>query len=104
MNAGESPSHFKVRLAPRRGVSASVRLRDQSRYDLEINIRDVSASGFMAECAEPVRIGSYVLLEIPGVGPVHAQVRWQLGLRMGGMFLDPISLGRCEWTATRTDG
>jgi hypothetical protein len=46
-----------------------------------------------------VRIGSHVSLEVPGVGPVRAQVRWQLGDRMGGMFLDPISLSRCEWTA-----
>jgi hypothetical protein len=31
---------------------------------------------------------------------VNAQVRWQVGGRMGGKFLDPISLLRCEWTAT----
>ena len=57
----------------------------------------------MAECAEPVRIGSYVSLDVPGIGPVHAQVRWQIGARMGGMFLDPISLARCEWTAAKAD-
>ena len=39
----------------------------------------------MAECAEPVRIGSHVSLEVPGIGPGHAQVRWQLGGLMGGM-------------------
>ena len=49
----------------------------------------------------PVRIGSYVSLDIPGIGPVEAQVRWQIGVKMGGMFLDPISLGRCEWTAEK---
>jgi hypothetical protein len=60
----------------------------------------VSTAGFMAECHEPVQIGSYVSLDVPGVGPVHAQVRWQIGKRMGGMFLDPISLNRCDWVAT----
>ena len=40
-------------------------------------------------------IGSYVSLDIPGIGPVEAQIRWQIGFKMGGMFLDPISLGRC---------
>ena len=64
------------------------------------NLANVSTTGFMAECAEPVRIGSRVSLEVPGIGEVEAQVRWQLGGRMGGMFLDPISLSRCEWTAT----
>jgi hypothetical protein len=57
----------------------------------------------MAECAEPVRIGSYVTLDVPGIGPVQAQIRWQIGIRMGGMFLDPISLARCEWTAEKAE-
>ncbi|WP_129790509.1 hypothetical protein [Sphingosinicella sp. CPCC 101087] len=78
-------------------------LRSGDRYDVEVRVRNVSTCGFMAECAVPVRIGSYVTLDVPGIGPVHAQVRWQIGLTMGGMFLDPISLESCEWTATRAD-
>jgi hypothetical protein len=35
------------------------------------------------------------------IGPVEAQVRRQIGLKMGGMFLDPISLNRCEWAAEK---
>lgn len=72
-------------------------------YAVEIKVQNVSSAGFMAECAEPVRIGSYVSLDIPGIGPVEAQVRWQIGVRMGGMFLDPISLARCEWTAVKAE-
>jgi hypothetical protein len=48
-----------------------------------------------------MRIGSYVSLDIPGIGEVKAQIRWQLGRQMGGMFLDPISLASCEWTAEK---
>jgi len=55
----------------------------------------------MAECASPVLIGSYVSLDVPGIGPVQAQVRWQVGTKMGGMFMDPISLAQCEWTAEK---
>ena len=73
------------------------------RYAIEVMVRDVSSRGFMAECDEWVEIGSTVSLDVPGVGAVHAQVRWQIGNRMGGMFLDPISLERCEWTAIRAD-
>ena len=76
-------------------------LTPQNLYEVEVKVRNLSPCGFMAECAEPVRIGSYVSLDVPGIGPVHAQVRWQIGARMGGMFLDPISLGRCEWTAVK---
>jgi hypothetical protein len=70
-------------------------------YAVEIRIANLSPTGFMAECAEPVLIGSYVSLEVPGVGPVEAQVRWQIGPKMGGMFLDPIRLARCEWAAAK---
>ena len=93
------PTIFKPRKAGRTEVSGRTKLRHQSWYSIEVTVRDVSTAGFKAECAEPVRIGSYVSLDVPGIGPVHAQVRWQLGDRMGGMFLDPISLARCEWTA-----
>ena len=63
-------------------------------------LRNLSSCGFMAECPVPIQIGSYVSLEIPGVGPVEAQVRWQMGARVGAMFSEPISLSGCAWTAT----
>jgi hypothetical protein len=94
---------YKPRRSGRTPVAGRTRLRAQSWYSVEVTVCDVSTSGFMAECAEPVRIGSYVSLDVPGVGPVNAQVRWQLGDRMGGQFVDPISLHRCEWTAVPAD-
>ncbi len=97
------PGH-KARRVQRQAVEGSVTaLANQNLYKIEVKVRDVSTCGFMAECAEPVRIGSHVSLDIPGIGPVNAQVRWQIGFRMGGMFLDPISLAQCEWTATKAD-
>ena len=93
---------FKSRRTGRLEIAdVAANLTPQDLYRVEVTVRNVSTAGFMAECAAPVRIGSYVSLDIPGIGPVEAQVRWQIGLRMGGMFLDPISLGRCEWTAEK---
>lgn len=94
---------YKPRRSGRTPVAGRTQLRAQSWYSIEVTVSDISTSGFMAECAEPVRIGSYVSLEVPGLGAVNAQVRWQLGDRMGGQFVDPISLRRCEWTAVPTD-
>ncbi|MBX3562392.1 MAG: hypothetical protein KF780_11345 [Sphingomonas sp.] len=94
-------SDYKMRRAPRLAVDCATHMQPQNLYNIEIRVRDVSTLGFMAECKEPVRIGSYVALDVPGIGPVHAQVRWQIGARMGGMFLDPISLVRCEWVGVR---
>jgi len=92
------------RRSARLPVGGAARLSDRAEYHIEVNVRNLSSCGFMAECAAAVPIGSDVRLDIPDLGPVDAQVRWQVGARMGGMFLDPISLGRCEWTAERADG
>ena len=97
----EHPDYFTDRQSDRTPVASVARLAS-SWYSVEVKICDVSQSGFKAECREPVQIGSFVTLDVPGIGEVQAQVRWQIGLRMGGMFLDPISLSRCEWIATRT--
>jgi hypothetical protein len=98
----EQAAGFKSRRAERVDVSGvQARLSPRDLYTVEVKVRNISTAGFMAECAAPVRIGSYVALDIPGIGPVQAQVRWQIGLRMGGMFLDPISLKSCEWTAEK---
>ena len=64
-------------------------------------VQEISVCGFMAECTQPVAIGSIVSLDIPGIGRVDAQIRWAIGLRMGGMFIDPISLKECAWTAAK---
>jgi hypothetical protein len=97
----EQPPGFTPRRAARLAVAGTTSLCPQDLYKVEVRVQNVSSSGFMAECAESIRIGSYVTLDIPGIGPVHAQVRWQIGRKMGGMFLDPISLARCEWTAEK---
>jgi hypothetical protein len=95
---------FRPRRGPRVAVDGeAATLNPHNLYAVEIKVHDVSSAGFMAECAEPVRIGSYVSLDVPGIGPVQAQVRWQIGTKMGGMFLDPISLARCEWTAEKAE-
>lgn len=98
--AEEEGPGFKQRRTQRLAIDCDASL--QAQYSIEVKVRDVSTTGFMAECHEPVRIGSYVALDVPGIGTVHAQVRWQIGVRMGGMFLDPISLARCEWVAVKT--
>jgi hypothetical protein len=99
----ERPSDFVDRRIERLPVASTTSLRSDDWYNVEVKVRDVSQDGFMAECAHPIAIGSTVSLDIPGIGPVHAQVRWQIGTRMGGLFLDPISLTQCEWTAIRAE-
>ena len=100
---GDPDPSLKPRRTSRVTIAGNANLRAQTLYNVEVRVKNVSTGGFMAECFAPVEIGSYVTLDIPGIGPVHAQVRWQIGFTMGGMFLDPISLARCEWTATKAE-
>jgi hypothetical protein len=95
---------FQRRRTGRVPVDAgTTKLSPNQLYAVEVKVENLSSAGFMAECAESVRIGTYVILDVPGIGPVQAQVRWQIGMKMGGMFLNPVSLTRCEWTAEKAE-
>jgi hypothetical protein len=95
---------FRVRRSDRLVIEGeAANLNPDEVYAVEVRIENLSSSGFMADCLAPVLIGSTVSLDVPGIGRVHAQVRWQVGTKMGGMFLDPISLARCEWTGEKTE-
>src|SRR3954462_6285629 len=101
-SGAEHAPGFRSRRTTRVDVSdGRAKRAAQDVYNVEVKVQNVSTAGFMAECSAPVRIGSYVSLDIPGIGQVQAQVRWQIGLSRGGMFLDPISLKSCDWTAEK---
>lgn len=99
MHANPESSGFRKRRNKRVAVRSEAHMRREGLYSVEVRVRNVSQSGFMAECVKPVLIGTYISLDVPGIGPVRAQVRWQIGGRMGGMFVDPIGLNGCEWLA-----
>jgi hypothetical protein len=97
----EDGAAFLPRRSRRVTLHEVTSLRSTDLRQVDVVVCDLSTSGFQAECLRPVLIGSYVSLDLPGIGPVNAQVRWQVGGRMGGKFLDPVSLLRCEWTSSR---
>ena len=51
------------------------------------HVIDVSERGFGARTNVPVPIGSEMRVNLPGIGPVRAQVRWALGGVFGGRFV-----------------
>lgn len=88
---------FQPRRGGRMELCAPTQMRVSELGTVDIEVRDISISGFRADCAQPVMIGSYVSVDLPGIGPVHAQVRWRVGGRLGARFLDPVNLRRCTW-------
>jgi hypothetical protein len=66
---------------------SDVVVADDCGRELQGRLANISDGGFMAECEEKVRIGAIVEVNLPGRGPVRAEVRWALGWRFGAMIL-----------------
>jgi hypothetical protein len=86
------------RRAERYPLDEATRLRPNDWSNLEIRITDFSRFGFQAECDARLIKSGIISLDVPGVGEVSAQVRWQSDGQFGAQFLQPIDLGRCAWT------
>ena len=84
------------RLTPREvtrlDVAFQTLLRADSRPDREVTIRNLSSRGFMALVEDPPLIGESGMLFLPGIGWRSIAVRWRLGGRFGGCFVEPISM------------
>jgi len=87
----------QVRRAERVALDQSARLRPNSWSSLEIRMIDLSELGFRAGCEARLQCGGSVTLDVPGLGPVDAQVEWQRGGEFGARFFQPIDLDGCEW-------
>ncbi len=68
--------------------------------DSAIRLRNLSASGFMAECPAPPPLpGTHVVLKLPNIGHMPAQVRWASGSCAGGAFLHELTPEELEGLA-----
>ena len=98
MGSAARPMTDRDRRAERRSLSASARLRPNAWSSVEIAMLDLSELGFRAHCEARLRTGATVTLEIPGLGPVEAQVEWQRCDEFGARFYSPIDLEGCRWS------
>jgi hypothetical protein len=98
MSSDEQGSLGSGRKAERLPLDTEARLRPNDWSSLQIQMLDLSASGFRAECEARVRPGGSVSLDVPGIGAVEAQVEWQRGDQFGARFFAPIDLKSCQWT------
>ena len=61
---------------------------------VEVRLRNISSMGALAECPQPVAPGTELTIDIVGVGPVRAIVRWAQSGQFGVQFDGPFDLGR----------
>jgi hypothetical protein len=70
-------------------------------HPIEADILDISPLGLKGSCPVVLKIGSLIKVDIPGIGPVDAEVKWQLAARFGALFLQPVDLAGCAWDSVR---
>jgi hypothetical protein len=61
---------------------------------VEIRLRNISSKGALADCSIPVTEGAELTVDIVGVGPVRAIVRWVQAGQFGVQFKDGFDMSR----------
>lgn len=75
--------HYVARSEARLRARFTTRIQREGQADAAFTLLNLSPSGFMGECAAPVRAGSKVTLLLPLGGRAQADVRWALNGRIG---------------------
>ena len=78
------------RRALRKAVKGRAHLRDRGQTRFEINVVDLSESGFRAETSFTLWPGTLVWLTLPGLAPLEAVVAWRDKATYGCAFAKPL--------------
>jgi hypothetical protein len=78
------------RRALRKGVKMRARLRDRGATRFEVDVVDLSLSGFRAETSFTMWPGTSVWLTMPGLASLEAKVAWRDGVTYGCAFAKPL--------------
>lgn len=92
-----APTHSDLRREMRAQVCIESVLGSSMLGKRKVELLDISNLGCRVSCSLDVPPGTYIVLTIPGLAPIGAQVRWSrqggLGLRFGTP-LHPLILER----------
>ena len=73
-------------LLVRTEVRLPATLLQEGQPNIDVRLMNLSPAGFMAECLEPVPPGTNLVLSVPGVGSLPAEIRWNHDFKLGGLF------------------
>jgi hypothetical protein len=82
--------HLRDRTAMRLPVGIKATFREQGLNRMDVDVVDLSATGFCITTVYRVRVGQRVWLAIPGLKPMEAMVRWSNGQNHGCEFASPM--------------
>jgi hypothetical protein len=87
------------RRAPRRVVNLAARLREPGARLVDIELLNLSTTGFMAQCDASLEQGDPVWLKLPGCAPESAKVVWIEDGKAGFEFATPLHEATVEMLA-----
>jgi hypothetical protein len=91
---------FERRKRPRTGIGLTTRVHPNEWCSVEVRLIDFSPDGFRAAGEMFVRVGSFLSVEVAGIGRVQAKAIWSQDGEFGAKFIAPIDLRHCDWAET----
>lgn len=90
-----------ARIAPRRRVDIRALVREAGSARVDIDVVDLSATGFRFESFYDFATGARVFLSIPSLQPLEAIVAWRKRNHFGCRFVNPLHPAVFETVAAR---
>ena len=78
------------RSAERRIVNLAARLREPGATVADVEVKDLSTDGFMAESDLQLETGATIWLKLPGLEPQNSRVVWAADGKIGCQFSTPL--------------
>lgn len=85
-----------VRWAERRKVFIEASIRGQGHVRYDIDVLDLSTSGFRLETVFTLPVGARLWLTIPGFQGLESVVKWHEGFTYGCAFAVPLHPAVCD--------
>ncbi|MDQ2878761.1 MAG: PilZ domain-containing protein [Pseudomonadota bacterium] len=73
----------------RKAITLRARLRDRS-AKFDIDLLDLSVTGFRAEADYTLHAGDIVWINLPGLAGIEATIAWREGRVIGAAFRQPL--------------
>ena len=91
----------EARASERRRGAIRARVREAGSFRVDIDVIDLSATGFRFDSVYDFAIGARVFLSVPTLEPMAAMIAWRKGSAFGAQLLRPMHKSVFEMLADR---
>lgn len=90
-----------ARASERRRVAIRALVREAGSFRVDIDVIDLSATGFRFDSVYDFAIGARVFLSVPTLAPMEAMIAWRKDSAYGAQFIRPMHQSVFEMLAGR---